>query len=383
MNHFNSENLKRLATIDEDVCISLYMPTDPAMVDNTDRIRFKNLIARAEKIVHERFSKNKSVGEMLDKIRTLSGDEGFWREQSDGLAVFSTPENFWHYRLPMQFEETLSVTSRPLIKPLIPLVMADDRFYVLALSLSGVRLLDCTRQRAVPVDLPEVPDGVDEALKYDEKHYQLQFHTGTASGGQSRPAMFHGQGVGVDDRKDDILRYFQKVDKGLPADLIATVAPLVLAGVDYLLPIFREACSHPWMLDDFVIGNPEGLSADDLHARALPIVQPVLEAKQRDAKARYREQAGLGRTASGVETVVPAAAFGRVDTLFVAIDERRPGKFDRKAGRVVRMESGTDGMEDLLDLAAAETIRNGGSVYAVPRVELPDDNAATVALLRY
>lgn len=383
MKHFSVETLKQLMEMSDDFCISLYMPTDRAAADNTDRIQFKNLMGQAETTARKRFPKNKSVDEMIDKGRRLYEDEGFWRGQKDGLAVFLSPQEFRQYRLPLRFEEVVSVSRRPFIKPLIPLVMADSWFYVLALSQSGVRLFACTRHHVEEVELPDVPGGIDESLRYDEKHYHLQFHTGTPAGGGNRPAMYHGQGVGIDDRKDDILRYFQEVNKGLPADLTTPLAPLVLAGVDYLLPIFRQACSHPWLLDDYVVGNPEMLSARELHAKALPIVQPEFEAKQRDAEAQYREQAGLGRTAAGVETVVPAAAFGRVDTLFVAIDERCPGKFDPDAGRVVRSEKGDDGIEDLLDLAAAETIRNGGSVYAVPRKNLPDVNVAAVALLRY
>jgi hypothetical protein len=235
----------------------------------------------------------------------------------------------------------------------------------------------------VEVDLPDVPDGIAESLQYDDKHYQLQFHTGTAAGSGDRPAMYHGQGVGTDDRKDDILRYFQDVDRGLATILTQPETPLILAGVDYLLPIFREATAYRWVMQEALTGNPDTLRADELHAKALPIVRPVLEQNQREAEAKYREQAGRGLTAVGVEAVVPAAAYGQVETLFVALDERCPGVFDRNANRVTLLETGAQGSEDLLDLAAVETLRNGGSVYAVQRERLPDAHAAIAALLRY
>lgn len=383
MDEFSIDSLKQLLTHDSEVCISLYMPADPAAADETDRIRFKNLLRRAEKHAIERFSKNKSLNQTIGEAWTLVDNDDFWAGQSDGLAVFLFPGAFRYYRLPLTFTEAVSVSTRPVIKPLIPLFMGEGRFFVLALSKSGVRLLDCTSHHAEEVDLPKVPDGLAESLRFDEKRYQLQFHTGTAAGRGERAAMFHGQGVGIDDRKDDIRRYFQDVDKGLPAILSNPAVPLVLAGVDYLLPIFREATTHPRVMDEAVIGNPDELRVDELHAKALTIVLPVLEHERHAAESRYREQAGLGKTAAGVETVVPAAAFGRVETLFVAIDENRPGTFDRDSGQVVRFEETELGVDDLLDLAAAETIRNGGSVYAVPRKELPDAHAAAVALLRF
>lgn len=383
MNRFTLDDLKQLLTMEGDVCVSLYMPTDPAAADGRDRIRFKNLLRRAAKEDVDGFPQDKPWPETIGKAWALVDNDDFWARQSDGLAAFLTPGALQHYRLPLPFDEAVSVSTRPMIKPLIPLFMGERRFFVLALSQSGVRLLACTPYRAEQVELPDVPDGVAESLRFDEKRYQLQFHTGTAAGRGDRPAMFHGQGVGIDDRKEDIRRYFREVDQGLPIIAADPHVPLVLAGVDYLLPIFRDVCTHPSVLEEAVTGNPDALGDDELHARALPVVQPVLDRKRRAAEARYREEAGLGRTAAGVETVVPAAAFGRVDVLFVAIDERRPGRFDRAANRVVILETDSPSVDDLLDLAAAETIRNGGRVYAVPREEMPDANTASAALLRY
>lgn len=38
--------------------------------------------------------------------------------------------------------------------------------------------------------------------------------------------------------------------------------PLVLAGVEYLLPIYRRANTYPYLLDGGVTGNPEGRRPD-------------------------------------------------------------------------------------------------------------------------
>jgi hypothetical protein len=195
--------------------------------------------------------------------------------------------------------------------------------------------------------------------------------------------MFHGHGVGTDDRKDEILRYFRKVDRGLTGILPDVEVPLVLAGVDFLLPIFREASSYRWLLEEAVRGNPDELKAEDLHEKALEVVLPELERGAREAARRYRELAGKGLTAAGVREVVPAAAYGRVETLFAAVDEKRPGAFDRQAGRVSVGGGEDPAAGDLLDLAAAETIRHGGRVYAVERAEMPDAHAAAAAILRY
>jgi len=383
MKNFTMEDLKRLTAVSSEVCISMYMPTDPSAA-NTDeqRIRFKNLLRWAEKTVQERAPKNSQLDEMIAEGRRLLDNDYFWRYQSDGLAVFIAPDVFLFYRLPIAFEEVFSAANRFVVKPLIPMLTADAQFYILALSQTEVRLFSCTPYSVMEIDLVDVPDGIAESLQYDSKQYQLQFHTGTAGGGR-RPAVFHGHGVGTDEKKDEILRYFQDVNRGLATILSDKEAPLVLAGVDYLLPIFREATSHQRVMEEAVIGNPDGLRAEELHHKALPIVRPLLEQNQIDDARRYRELAGKGDTAAGVQTVVPAAAFGRVEVLFVTLDERRPGVFDTKNNQVTITNDDDPAAEDLLDLAVVETIKNGGRVYATKSERMPEEHAAIAAILRY
>lgn len=384
MKNFTMEDLKRLSDIEDDLCISMYMPAEPgaATVDE-QRIRFKNLLRKAEKEIQKSGSNKKDLYEMVEQGRRLLENDYFWRYQSNGLAVFIASGTFLFYKLPVSFDEEFVAGQRFYIKPLIPLFMADGRFYVLALSQKEVRLFSCMRYNAMEIDLVDVPDGIAESLKYDSKQYQLQFHTGAADGGGNRPAIFHGHGVSVDDNKDELLRYFQDVDRGLSDILPEQEVPLVLAGVEYLLPIFKEASSYRRVMKEVVRGNPETLSAEELHQKAWEIVRPELEKSQREDKQRYRDLAGKGYTAAGVQTVVPHAAYGRVDTLFIDIDARRPGSFDPDKNKTaVFDEDSTDG-EDLLDLAAVETIKHSGKVYALKKDQMPEEHAAAAAILRY
>lgn len=385
MTTFTTRDLKRLMEIEDEVCMSLFMPTDPAAATiDKHRIRFKNLLRRAENTARERAPKSKAlVARLAEAERLLLRNDYFWSHQNLGLAVFIAPEVFLFYRLPVHLEEAFSVANRFAVKPLIPMFMADGRFYILALSQARIRLFDCSRHHVMEVELVDVPDGIAESLQYDDKQSQLQFHTRTAGGG-GRPAVFHGHGVGIDDRKDDILRYFRDVNRGLADILSESQVPLVLAGVDFLIPIFREASSYGWLMPEAVIGNPDTLRGEELHEKALPIVRPELERGRREAARRYQELAGRGTTtAAGVRAVVPAAAYGQVETLFVALDERLPGTFDRRTNQVTILDEADPRAEDLLDLAAVETLRNSGRVYAVKRKEMPEENAPAAAILRY
>jgi hypothetical protein len=146
---------------------------------------------------------------------------------------------------------------------------------------------------------------------------------------------------------------------------------LVLAAVDYLQPIYHQANTYAHLLEGEIEGNPDRLSSKELHDRGWPLVRPVFEEAQQGAAAQYRQLAGTGHTSADLEAVVAAAYSGQVKTLFVALDRRVRGVFDPSAGRVERHERALCGDVDLLDLAAAHTLRHGRTVFAVESKQLP------------
>jgi hypothetical protein len=221
-------------------------------------------------------------------------------------------------------------------------------------------------------------------LRLNDPERQLQFHTATGpSGGKgSRAAAFHGHGGVVQDDKVDILRYFHKVDDGLRKLLAGEQAPLMLAGVDYLLPLYREANTYPHLIEAGIEGNPDNLSAEELHQQAWAIVQPRFLEERIEAAKRFRQFADTDQASDDLAEVVPAAYHGRVETLFVALDLQQWGTFDPATNEVQLHQDTKPGDQDLLDSAAVQTLLNGGSVYAVEPEQMPVE-APLAALLRY
>jgi len=324
--------------------------------------------------------------ELLAPVQQLLADYDFWQHQSAGLALFVAPTMFRLYRLPLAFEELVVVAQRFHIKPLLQLLSSDGLFYVLALSQNQVRLLECTRYSVMEVDLPHVPQSRNEALKYDVVERQLQFHTRTqpfaAPGMGQRDAMFHGHGVGIDDTKDRIVEFFRQVDHGLSEVLEHKQAPLVLAGVEYLLPLYKEVTTYTYVVQSSVTGNPEGLRAEMLQERAWTLVEPLFRKDLEDAVARYRRYAGTGLALSDLKEVILAAYHGRVETLFVACNMQQWGTFDPETQDIQVAPEAAPEHEDLLDCAALYTFLNSGTVYAAPPDQLPDA-APLAAVLRY
>jgi hypothetical protein len=380
--------LRTLTRKPEGWCVSIYLPTHRVGAEiQQDPIRLKNLLAEAEEHLLTRGLRTPEAKELLKPAGRLLQDGLFWQRQSDGLAIFLSPEAFRYYCLPFDFKELVVVSDRFHVKPLLPLFSSDGQFYILALSQNEVRLLQGTRYSASEVALEGVPTSLAEALRYNDPEKRFQFHTSTITpGGKGgRPAIFHGHGVAsADDPKDYISRYFHRVDKGLRDLLRDEQAPLVLAGVDYLFPIYREANTYPHLVDEGIEGNPEELRAEELHEQAWVIVQPLFLAAQRETAARYRQLAGAGseQASNDLKEVVRAAYHGRVETLFAAIGLQQWGTFDPATNAVQLHREVKPGDEDLLDFAAVHTLLNRGTVYAVELKKVPDE-APLAAVFRY
>ncbi|WP_239121450.1 MULTISPECIES: hypothetical protein [Spirulina sp. CCY15215] len=379
MNLFTIDELTTLTTASNSTCISIYSPIERLGIETQQNpIRLKNLVRQAIEKLLALGMREQDAKELLQPIYELDNDD-FWQHQSDGLAIFLSPHQFHYYCLPIAFPELTVVGDRFHIKPLLQLMSGDGTFSVLALSQNQVRLFQGTRYHLDEVELTDVPTNIAAALQYDDSEKSLQVHTGSSQGNSG---IFHGQGAGNEDRKHDLLSYFRQVNNGLEYFFKNQQTPLILAGVDYLLPIYHEANTYAHLLPNGITGNPETLTLEELHTQAWQIAQPYFDLAKVSTISHYEELQGSEKTANTLEKVLSAAYFQRVETLFVPINKNVWGVFDPVGNSIQIHPQQETGDEDLLDLAALHTLTNGGTVYAVEQEDVPE-HKAIAAILRY
>lgn len=383
MDILTKEDLKALHLRDNGWSLSLFMPAHRAGRETEqDRIRFKNLLREAEQRLLAKEIRFPDVQKLLKPAQDLLQDSDFWRHQSDGLALFLSAQTFRTYRLPLPFDELVVISNRFHLKPLLTFFTNDGHFYLLALSQKQIRLLEGTRHTVDEVDTEKALPAMREALQFERFDKSLQFHTGTsAAGAGTRSAVFHGHDPS-DDEKARILRWFHKMDDELNKLLAGEASPLVLAGVEYLFPLYREANSYPHLVEKGIPGNPEELRAEELHAQAWPLVRPIFAESQEKASAKFAQLASAGQTSADLQETLQAAQHGRVEILFVPIGVQVWGRFDQDDQTLQIHEDHVPGDEDLLDLAAVQTMLTGGTVFAVEPHLVPDQ-AHLAAILRY
>lgn len=387
MNLLSTEELKTLVGEAQGICVSLYMPTVRLGSETQQNpIRFKNLIRQAEEQLVAQGMRHTDALELLQPAMDLD-DEDFWQHQSDGLAIFIANRVFHYYCLPTHFNELVIVSDRFHLKPLMPLLTGDGRFYLLTLSKDEVKFFEGNRYSIRELEVEGMPKSMDEALQYDTPDKEIQNRIATSRGGTNnsfqQPGSFHGQGSPInDDFKQDLLQFFHLLDASLHETLRSQKAPLVLAGVEYHFPLYQEANTYPHLVEAGISGNQKIAQPDELHAAAWQIVEPLFQQARQQAAEHYRELIGTERISQDLKETVPAAYYGRVEQLFVAVGVQQWGKFDPEANQIQMHSDAQPGDEDLLDSAAIQTLLNGGTVYAVEPDQIPAE-APVAAVFRY
>ncbi|PSQ90488.1 MAG: hypothetical protein BRD30_04620, partial [Bacteroidetes bacterium QH_2_63_10] len=298
---------------------------------------------------------------------------GFWRGLSEGLAAFITTETSEFYRLPLPFDELAIVEDRFHLKPLFPLIAANTRFYLLALSQNDVRLFQGTHQAINEVEAAEIPSDIVTAIRqYEEPPEQgLQSHTqgrSSSPDGRETDQRHHGHGSSDDqsrEPKDQLKRFFRRINESVSDYIGGEEVPLVLAGVSEYLPLYESMNSYPHLVD-------------------WGVVESVLQDRQQEEMDRFEDfyyQNG-DLASDNFHEIIPACAYSRVETLFVPIGEYRWGRYDPETNTVQVHESQQPGDGDLLNYAALQSYLNGGAVHVLPPEQMPGGRSVA-AIFRY
>jgi len=385
MNHISKDHFKELATINKPHCISIFIPTHRAGVEvneKIDQINLKNQVQQVEKELEKWEIGNREITHLLAPVKELMEDTAFWNHQSDGLAVFRHHDHFEYYTLPVTFAEYNYVSDHFYLKPLIPYLNDDARFYLLSLSLSSVKLYECFPHHIQEIEVQDLlPEKLEEEVGYDYTETHLQFRSGQT--GDGTYAMYHGQGGGVDDEKKEITKFMSAVNKGLMKFLHDKKSPLVIATVDYLYPMYKEVNHYKYLWDDLIPGNPEHEELVVLHKKGKDMLgDHFYEHKQKMINAF--EHVLSNNLASWKEgEIIPSAYNQRIDTLFVKNNQEKWGIYNKESNTIIPREEQSKFKTDLLNFAAVYTILNGGDVYLTEPEEMPHPASNLNAIFRF
>ncbi len=302
--------------------------------------------------------------------------------QGKSVAVFRSQDSFqltW-------IEET--VPSRAVagphfyVRPLLPELMGSKTFYILALSQKNVRLLRCTSRTSEDVALPHTVSTNYEAwMDTVRPDHDSQHGASTGPAGGGAKGMTTGTTQNRDNKDQFLAHFYKQVDHGLNEALRGRTEPVVLAGVEYEIALYRPLNKYPHLAEEWVEGAPSGMKSGDLHARALAAIARCYAKKVGEELAEYDHKVG-GGASNRLKDIIPAAHDGRVLTLLVSDSAEMIGAFDEATDSVKRRQTGGSQDEDLVNSAVVQTILHAGHVFVVPNSKMPN-GAPLAAIYRF
>jgi Bacterial archaeo-eukaryotic release factor family 7 len=382
---FTRDDLERLIASEVGPHLSLFLPAPVIANDTAEEvgIRFDNLLRSAHASLTRYWMPELEAREFLRPLESLASEVLQLNQRRHNVAIFVCSKTCEVFRIDHPLSEQLTIARAFHFRPLLPCLDEPDPYAVLTLSQQRVALFASTHTGLEPVEdfMPESFEKVEAELMVEP---QTQARS-TATGGRDKQGVvFHGQGGARDVEKVDLANYLKHVDSSVCSYLRQHMGTsLILAGVDSLTAMYRANSHCDRIVEHTLSGNIDHLSAEELQARVVSVAGDDLHNRRKQKGVRIREHDVL--VATDPEQVLVAASEGRIETLFIDRDATLYGIFMADQGtlkEVHRVPSGDpgDSSHDLIELAAVQTIKTGGSVYVVPADDMPVAKRMVAAL---
>lgn len=378
------KDIERLSKFHSSNSISIYIPTHRSGKDVIEKLDTK-VLKNELKLVKNKLQQNElnvnQIESFVAPIQELLEDSGFWRKQTDGLAIFLGKDFFETYKLPIHFEPFNYVGSSFYLKQLMPIFVGDGTFYFMVLQLEDVKLYKMTRESITEVNINHlIPHRLEESVGYDYEEKGLQFRSQNMSYGS---VTYHGHSESDHDHKDEILRYFREINKGLMTLLENENSPMLVASQDYLFSIYKGVNTYKYLLENNVTCDSEETDKFLLHEKAWKIMGPIFDKERIEKIDRFKQFDSTERTSSDINDILPAAFQGKIDTLFVEKGKDIFGIYDEIKHKVEMRENPEITHVSLLNMAAIKTFLQGGKVYLMDRDDMPNPYSKVNALYRF
>jgi Bacterial archaeo-eukaryotic release factor family 3 len=323
----------------------------------------QNLIRGIERHLKDAGVNSEEEFTLVQPIRTLANAIEEEHDWSIGLILYRSPDLFRHFWLRDTIEDFVTVSQTFQIRPLLSVVSREQKFYVLALSQKHTRLVTYTYQSRRELQLRRLAPQSLRAWRNTRvpDHVLDNRSAGGPSVGKMKGVLF---GTNTDrERQEEYLKhFFKEIDKGVHHILHGHTAPLILAGVEEEVAVYRRVNSYSRLMEQAVLGSPDAFEPNELHDRVMEIAREIPPPPLQKALDQLKEVFGTKLALSNMDEIAQRADEGRVADLLLG-EESEP-------------------QADLLNLAALKTLQHRGQAFSVKKSMLPPETDA-VAILRY
>jgi hypothetical protein len=364
-------------------CITLLLPPyRPGEPEKPATALLKTDLQEAAKKLSARRIPEVLIADLLDPLQQLLHEEEVRAGSGTASVIFRSHDVFrkFELRVPPSPTQACTVSDCFWIRPLLASLALPGNVYVLEVTKKAATLLACGLAGVAPVELPRgVPKTLDEAMGFDAPDHDLMNRSASGPSTGAMHGVQFGTGSGRETQHAHLGDFYRAVDRGVNELLRANQAPLVLAGVDEDGAIYRSINTYTNLLEPGIPGSPgAAIPPAQIQRQAHDIA--LFESQRRRAlqMAVAKERLAPARFSTDLDGILHAAVEGRVSDLYLDENGQRIGTFDAK----ILGGSSNWHDEDLLNVAAVETLLRSGAVYALPTHLMPSGSVAA-AVLRY
>ncbi|MGI9367065.1 MAG: hypothetical protein ACR2O8_17940 [Rhizobiaceae bacterium] len=307
------------------------------------------------------------LASLMEHLDDLADDHDFWQTQANSLAVLATPDVLRSYRLPNNLTDTVQVSDRFHLKPLLRSVTFSQSAFVLALSENSVRLVEVSAETAAKtIAISGLPKNAASAV-------------GKSTLNDRAPS---GRIQGTEGQNLRLRQYSRKIDSVLRPVLAGRDIPLILAATERLTSIYRSVNTYPHLLPESIGESPDRITDARLADEARPLLDAEYQRAIADLCDLYSQRTNQNRATTNVSDAARAATFGAVEALLVDIDMTLPGKVDDDTGAISFAEEASANSYDIIDEIAGRALISGARVFGVRSSDIPGGKELA-AILRY
>ncbi len=374
-------DILNLALARNALSVSIYLPTSPLPKDSeASRIALRNHVDEAHRQLTTAGADKHDVAGITEQISDFIEDRAFWTHLSHSLALFATPTSLKSFRLPNNLESAVEVSDRFYVKPLMRAATFPQTAFVLALAQNSVRLLEITADdEPHRIEVAGMPKNVADGAGLDPiaGRSPAGHPTGGRAGGGNTPS---GRIQGAEGQKVRMAEYARAIQRALRPTFTGLSVPLIIAGAEPLVSIFRGISTYPHLAAQTIAGNPEEIPDAELAASARVVLDEIYAVELAGLRDSFADRQANGRASTDLSDVARAATFGAIETLFVDIDKSLPGSVHSESG-VVTLDEHDDAVNyGVVDEILRRALLSGAQIFAVRAEDVPGGGAFAATL---
>jgi hypothetical protein len=263
-------DFRSLAKVEDAQCLSFFVEASP---ENSTRT-LKALLLEARDRLGRRGLDSQAMSAQLAPVEPFLREPNLSLGAGQTFLALSSKDVFCSYVVPLTIRSRLVLDNRFCLKPLLPYLAMQQRYYVLAISENAARLFRCENQECREIHNDGLPASLKEALSSRDFSGSLQAHSSGVPG--HRALTYHSHSGPVEEVHKNRVMYCRQLSAAMERLLGKSGDLLILACVKEFVPAFTDVNRYANLAPEAILGNPDRLSAKEIQMASQEIVN-ILE----------------------------------------------------------------------------------------------------------